>query len=276
MSKINLFDYTNYRDFLRDKYDELKNESSSFSYRYFSMKCGYSSPNFLKLVTEGKRNLSQESVKKFSHFFKFDKNEKIYFEKLVKLNQAKCTSERAETAKEILKSTLFNRVHPLAKDQFEYTSKWYYVAVRELLATENHPLGVKRISELIFPKVSETKIKRALEILIRLKMVKKINNRFVQTEEVVSTGDEVTYSGVADYHREMMRLASNSIDEISREHRDISGVAIGLSDEGIKELKQMIQAFRKDVLELSERDKKKRVVYQVSLQMFPLSKVEER
>ena len=45
ISNINIFEYTNYRSYLSDKYDELKQMSSSFSYRFISKQCGYSSPN---------------------------------------------------------------------------------------------------------------------------------------------------------------------------------------------------------------------------------------
>ena len=46
------------------------------------------------------------------------------------------------------------------------------------------------------------------------------------------------------------------------------------SDENIKELKTLIQHFRKSVLELSEQDQNKQNVYQVGIQMFPLSQLE--
>ncbi len=273
---INIFNYTNYRVFLKDKYDELKKESSSFSYRYFSMKCGYSSPNFLKLVMDGKRNLSEESIETFARFFKFDQSEKRYFSRLVKFNQAKTSSERKELAEEILKSSVFNRIHPLAKDQFEYASHWYYVAVREILSTKKIKLDAKAISELIRPKLSVKKTEKILETLLRLGMIRKKDNRYIQVEELVSTGDEVTFSGVADYHRQMMNLASESIDTVERSLRDISGVTISLSNEGVEELKIMVQKFRKNILELSERDRNKQSVYQVNMQMFPLSEVEQK
>lgn len=271
---VTIFEYTNYRLFLKDKYAELKLKSPAFSYRYFSKKCGYSSPNFLKLVIDGKRNLSADSIDKFALFFEFNKAERDYFSKLVHFNQAKNSTEKNEFAQNILRSTIFKRLNPLSQDQFEYYANWYDVAIREILATKKLKLDAKAISNLLVPKVSERKVEESLERLMRLGLIKRSQNRFVQTDELVTTGDEVSSAAIAKHHREMFKLASDSIDTIDRSLRDISGVTISLSNESIDELKLMIQRFRKNVLELSERENDKQSVYQVSIQMFPLSEVE--
>lgn len=238
------------------------------------MKCGYSSPNFLKLVMDGKRNLSEESIFTFARFFKLKKRETEYFKKLVHFNQAKTTEEKEELAREIMQSSIFSKLHPVTKDHFEYLSHWYYVAIRELITTKKIKLDAKAISELLIPKVALKQVEQALECLIRLEMIKRKDNRFVQSQSLVSTGDEVVGAAVAGFHREMFSLASESIDTIERSKRDISAVTVALSDSGIEELKHMIQKFRKDVLALSEREKDKQVVYHMAMQMFPLTKDE--
>lgn len=276
MSGIKVLDYSNYRTYLSDKYDELKENSTSFSYRYFSNKCGYSSPNFLKLIIDGKRNLSDDSINRFSIFFKFNKQEKNYFSKLVHFNQAKSPLDKKNFAQDLLKTTVFRRLNPLSKDQFEYYAKWYHVAIRELLATKKIKLDAKEISKLLTPQISVADAEDALECLLRLNLIKRKDNRFIQTVELISTGDEVSSTAVAEHHRQMFQLASQSIDTIDRSSRDISGVTVSLSSDSINELKLMIQKFRKDVLELSEREKDKQSVYQLSIQMFPLSELEEQ
>lgn len=270
MSKI--FEYTNYRMYLKDKYEELKSESSSFSYRYFAMKCGYKSPNFLKLVMNGERNLSIESIATFSKFFKLGKREASYFKKLVLFNQSTSALEREELAKEIIQSTVFQKLHPVSKDHFEYYSHWYYVAVREVLATKKIKHDANSISRILVPTVSEMDVKKSLECLERLGMIKKKNNYFVQDHSLISTGDEISSSSIAKFHREMFTLASESIDRVERGKRDISSVTVSLSSEGVKELKLMIQKFRKDILALSTNEKDPQVVYHMAIQMFPLSK----
>ena len=61
-----LFEYMNYRDYLRDYYAEKKKQHAFYSFRLFAQKAGFASPNFFKLVIDGKRNMSKESVFRFS------------------------------------------------------------------------------------------------------------------------------------------------------------------------------------------------------------------
>lgn len=268
---IDIFQFTNYRLFLKACYEYHKEHSRSFSYRYFSQKCNFKSPNFLKLVIDGQRNISQQSAEKIAKFFKLNKNQSQYFYLLVDFNQAKSSEQKSKLAKEIMRHSTFKRLNPLTKDHFEYYSKWYIVPIREILATKQLQLDAKSISEQLVPKVSEADVASALELLLRLGLVKRKDNRLVQVDELVSTGDEVSSSAVADYHKNMLALAADSIDAIERDLRDISSVTVSLSGDSIKELKTMIQKFRKNVLELSHQDQNKKNVYQVGIQMFPLS-----
>lgn len=272
---VDIFQYTNYRMYLKACYEFLKENNSAFSYRYFSSRCGYKSPNFLKLVIDGKRNLSEESIEKFISFFKMKKAEAKYFTLLVEFNQAKTSAHKSQLAQEIMRQSTFKRLHPLGQDHFEYYSKWYYVAVREIFATKQIKLDAKAIAAQLIPKVSEPDVKKAIDTLLRLGLIKKQNNYYVQVDKLITTGDEVSSSAVADYHKNMLSLAADSIDSIKRELRDISSVTVSLSPENVTELKTLIQKFRKNVLELSEQDQKKLNVYQVGIQMFPLSQTKE-
>ena len=44
---INIFEYQNYRLYLKDYYQEQKSTKKYFSYRYFSKKAGINAPAFL-------------------------------------------------------------------------------------------------------------------------------------------------------------------------------------------------------------------------------------
>ena len=53
----NIYNFSDYRDFLKDRYRQLKEADPVFSFRHFSKQAGFGSPNYLKLVMDGKRNL---------------------------------------------------------------------------------------------------------------------------------------------------------------------------------------------------------------------------
>ena len=69
-------DFVDYRAYLREMFDYLKVTRPQFSYRYFSRIAGFTSPNFLKLVADGERNLTPPSIPKFAKGLWLDEHER--------------------------------------------------------------------------------------------------------------------------------------------------------------------------------------------------------
>ena len=72
---IDLFGYLNYRDFLRDAYEERHSGDWRFSHRYIADRAGFDSSMFNKIL-QGKRNLTERMVKVFADIFCSDDREK--------------------------------------------------------------------------------------------------------------------------------------------------------------------------------------------------------
>ena len=61
-----VFEYLDYRKYLRDFYASRKRGGRGFSYRAFSRRAQLQSPNYLKLVIEGQRNLTGPMANRFA------------------------------------------------------------------------------------------------------------------------------------------------------------------------------------------------------------------
>ena len=72
----------------------LRTSKRGFSFRRFSKRAGYQSPNFLKLVIDGQRNLSDDSIAKFAGAFELGPRETRDFSHLVRFNQARSDQEK--------------------------------------------------------------------------------------------------------------------------------------------------------------------------------------
>ncbi len=84
--------YSDFREFLRDFYQERK--PYGFSFREFSKLAGYSSPVFLKLVIEGKANLSERGTERVANATGLVGADVEYFRILVAMNQSKNAEEK--------------------------------------------------------------------------------------------------------------------------------------------------------------------------------------
>ena len=77
---------------------------------------------------------------------------------------------------------------------------------------------------------------------------------------------------IANYHRTMMARAAASIDTVDRANRDISSVTLCVGPDGLRRLKERVQRFRRELLELSVLEDDPQQVIQMNFQLFPLSK----
>lgn len=272
----NVFEYDDYRLFLRDSYGYLKAHSRHFSFRYFSKRAGFSSPNFLKLVMDGHRNLSLESIPKFVDALKLNKSEGEFFTHLVHFGQSRTAEERAEFAGKILRSKSFQKIYPLKQAEFSYYACWYYIAVRELVAFPKFREDHEWIASTILPAITALQAAQAIRDLETLGLLRRDETgRLVQNTRTVSTTNEVSSAAVISYHREMLRKASDAIETVHRSRREISAACIPVSEAMAAEIKRKIQEFRNEILALASQDESPDRIYQLNLQLFPMSRVDD-
>jgi uncharacterized protein (TIGR02147 family) len=88
----------------------------------------------------------------------------------------------------------------------------------------------------------------------------------------VTAGDEVMSVALLHFHRQSLDLAKRAIERYPADRRDISGVTMSLSRAGFDKLKAEIQDFRKRVMLIAEQDADEDGVYQLNLQLYPLSR----
>jgi uncharacterized protein (TIGR02147 family) len=269
-----LFNYIDYRKFLRDVYETKKQQNPGFSFRVFSRMAGFTSPNFLKLVMENQRNLSRVGARKIAQGLRLNQDAAKFFENLVQFNQATTAEKKEHFARELLNSRSYRKSHPLNESQFNYFANWYYIPIRELASLTGFREDPRWIASQILPAIQPHEAKKALQELLKLGILRRNKEGKIELAALnITTGDEVTQSSVAHYHREMLKRAAESIDIIPRENRDISAITMGMSLGTAHKIKEKIQEFRRDIVELVSQDKDPNTVYQLNFQLFPLAKV---
>ena len=268
---IQVYEYLDYRAFLRDYYLHAK-AVRRLSYRGFSVRAGLSSPNYLKLVIDGKRNLTQSMARRFAKAISLDRDATDYFAELVAFDQATSSLERDASYGRLTGFRSYRLARPLELAQADYHSNWYVPAVRELVASPFFREDARWIAKSLVPAITANEAAHALRILVDLNMlVRNEEGRLQQSDALVSTGAEAKGVHISRYHRAMMERASASIDLIPATDRDISSLTLCLGPAGLRKLKEIIIRFRKEILELSVLEAQPSQVIQANFQLFPLS-----
>lgn len=265
-------DFDDYRIYLRAIIAHYKRTRPDFSYRKFSKVAGFSSPNFLKLVAEGKRNLSSRSISMFAKGLELDAHEQDVFENLVLLGQATTDAERNRYYLRLRKRSRPNdTTKRLEEAQYKVYSLWYALPIHELAGLPDFSEDPAWIGRRLRPQVRPADVKHALALLQEIGLlVRDEAGRLKPANARLSSGPAPL--AVRNYHRAMMELATGALDGVSVSDRHVSSLTMALTRDQFEELRRRIEGFRKELFATETgTDDQHRVVYQVGFQVFPLT-----
>ncbi len=279
--------YQDYRSFLVDFVAYLRKLDPRFSFRRFARAAGFSSPNYLKLVMDGDRNLSIESAPRFVLGLGLDKDEGDVFGCLVALDLAKHDAARNAIYASLRERTRGDDLSMLRDDQFAVYDHWWVLVVRELAERPDFEPDAEWIAARTRPKVRPAMAQKAIDVLLRTGLWAKdpATGRVVNTRHTISSGLEPTaVQGLAirNYHRAHLELASRSLDEVQRARRNITSAVLTLDDKGYAEATEIITRARRELLEIADRRAQSEdaspqgQIHQVIFALFPVSQDPQR
>lgn len=276
MKAVSVYDYTNYRQFLQDKFVELKKSNPHFSYRFFNQRAGLKSSGFLKLVMDNKRNLANDGIQKVVKGLKLDAQERKFFEALVKFNQATTTEDKDYYFRETCQYQTNARIKKLTEAQYHLFAKWYYVAILELLRLDSERVkNIQWLHEVIQPSVQLPRLEEAIAELKLLRLISQDKKGNLRAKEMMlSTADEVRSLQIANFHLQMSQIGMQSIRRDPGKVREFSSLTVAISEQDFVQLKKALREFRRRLHTITEHTKKdpKKVVAHVNLQLFRLNR----
>ena len=168
----NLFDYFDYREYLQDYYLFHKQKNSAYSYRLFARKAKLGSPNYLKLVVDGKRRITDRTLFQFARGLGLNKDEEKYFRELVMYQEVSDPDSKEIHLRSLLKYQEKQRTAvPLKADRIKFLLDWHHGAVRELINLKDFSENPNWIASRLGNKITEEQAKESLDLLIRLGML---------------------------------------------------------------------------------------------------------
>jgi uncharacterized protein (TIGR02147 family) len=270
-----VFEYLDYREFLRDYYNQKKEANPAFSLRVFSDRIGFKAKDFISRVMNGDKNLSGQSIPKVASGLRLGKHETEFFIGLVKFNQAETTEERNAAFEEMqaaLKVVRFaEKQHILGHAQYMVYSHWRHLTIRSLIGMFGFDGDYEALAKQVHPKITVEEAKKSVKLLEDCQLIKKDDNgKYSLTESAITTGDRTSKLALRGFHQHCLKLAADSIDRDPPGSRHISGLTLGISQEGYERIVERINAFRKEIALIAEEDQNSDKVFQLQFALFPV------
>lgn len=265
-----IVEYTDYRKFIQDYYDERK-RSSAFTWRDFARDAGFSSPIYLKYVCEGKKNLSVGAAGSVAAAMGLAGFESTYFVLMVSYAHAKSDTAKRAAFEERCALARAHKVRVLGKEEFDYFKSWKNPVLRELAP---HMPGAKplEMAHACKQKISAAEVSETLDFLVKAKLLKKDRSgNYRQTDKSISMGSvDAVPVAARDMQRQMGEFAVKALD-LPLSERDMSGLTLGLTRRAYERIRKELADCRRRIVAIAAEDDETEQVYRLNLQLFPMT-----
>lgn len=267
-----IFEYLDYRAWLKDFYEERKRRHSFFSYRLFGGKVGVDA-SYLAKVLMNARHISEDSIPRFAEYCGLHGKESAYFGAMVRFGKARSNAEGKVHFEKLL-ALKSAGARKLLADQYEYYRSWRHSAVRSVLEYHDFRGDYKALAAALSPAVTPKEAKESIALLLSLGLIRPDESgRHRLTEGAVTTGPQWKSLAIEAYQEETIRLSSESLKRHPKELRDVSTVTLNINASDYPEIRERIREFRASLIHFVQKGADPDRTYQLNLQLFPLSRI---
>lgn len=270
---MNIYSYNNYRTLIADFFSKKNAKmKGNYSYRALAKAANFASPNYVQWVVQGKRNLSATSIHNLALAMNFTAREQEFFENLVLFNQADSPIKKTTYLERLIRFREFVHHHPITQAQYTYFSKWYHIAIRELISLPEFKADPHWIASHLRPTISPREAKETLRLLQSLNLIERDSSKRYRIKNAhLRTEPDVTSSCIVNYHREMLEKSLDAL-AYSKDERDFAALTFSADQTTYHAVQKKIWQFLEEIQDfIAKNSGKTTQVSQINLQCFPLS-----
>ncbi|HXP90078.1 MAG TPA: TIGR02147 family protein [Fibrobacteria bacterium] len=269
-----VFEYLDYRKYLKDVFEERKADDPHLSYRTMAEALGLDGSNFYKIL-QGRTHLPVRCQSRVLEFLGLSGRPAEYFLLLV----AHSRERGARARLEILERA--RQLHDVARRPLEdrellFYRDWWVSVVRSLLDVHDGRAIPEEIASSVSPAITPADARAAMELLADLGLIKKtVSGKWKLADAHVTAGGEKKAQAVHAYQRQILQLASESLHRHPKEERDISTLTIPVDENSFQAIAKILRESRRQIQKQAEATSKPTRVMQLAMMLFPVSSPSE-
>ena len=271
-----VFDHLDYRDTLKEAFEERKAATSLYSYRMMAEFLGLDTSYVFRILQKD-AHLPARCQSRAIEYLGLSGRSAEYFVLLIAYAR-----ERNQGARQkILENAMALRDvarRQLIDDELAYFRDWWIVALRSMLEIVDGRVVPSKLGARLTPPIPETDVVKALELLQQLWLVKKMSSgRMMLTETHLTVGKGIEkVEAVRDHQKQMLALASEAINRFPPEKRDVSTITLAVIETGYNMVREMLRECRRQIQKCVEDSKQPDRVMQLAMAFFPLCDAEKK
>lgn len=271
--KPDVFEFTDYREYLKELQDYRKHLGKPSSNTYFARIGGFKSTNYWGLVISGKRNLSTTTCYKFAKAAGLNVDESLFFENLVCFNQATDSQEKQSYFERLESMFKGKRIKAdsfqLISNYLEVLSNWYVICIYNALLLFKEGADANAIAKVLKKKVSIKEIKQALVNLEKLGLVKQEQKNYFSLHNYLNYEENGVNFGVRSFQKSSIARGLEALDDEPVERRSFNCATLTIDKADISKIKKELDRNLDSLIEkYGNKTDQGDALLQVNLQAF--------
>ncbi|NJL23805.1 MAG: TIGR02147 family protein [Calothrix sp. SM1_5_4] len=255
--------YDSIDSFLKDELRRRVRLNPRYSLRSFARNLRMS-PGALSEVLSGRRQLSLKSVPNVAQAIGLSAVESRHLLHLAQLAKA----AKNKDLRELERRARVRDEAMLDEQIFALVSEWYHFAILNLLECDGFEWKASWISRRL--GISLIQARMAMDLLLRLGLVRREKDRYIGKNEVVLSPREIPSAAVRNHHRQILEKAIQALEGQALTERDITGSGFALDPACLPAIKKELSEFQ-DRLVAKYSAGSKTEVYFLEVALFKLT-----
>lgn len=267
-TSLSILQYDSYRIFLNDTISERGRKNASLSLRSFANFTNVS-VSVLSRVLNGERMLTANVAVKIATSLKFTAKETQHLLNLIDLERATSDDDRAKIFKRMQGP---NKSKILSLETFRLIAEWQHFAIMALTQVKGFRADAFWIADRL--KISPPQTKSSIERLMGLNLLKQEGKKLVVADTSMQTTIDIPDGAIQESHRQQLHKAQEALGEIEVSLREFTSLTLNMNLADLNVAKNKIREFVDD-FEKSMEKKPSDQVFQLNVQLYPLTKIEK-
>lgn len=269
-TQIDVMNFSSLQDFLKAVLEEKRPKREPLSLRQMSKLAGLASPSTLSMMIAKKRPATVEVTNRLAEALALSGRRRKFLVALGRLDRAKNYNEKNTIKSELIRLRSAVDETKLMDRQYRFLTEWYYPIVYVMVGMRDFKEDAKWIAAQLRRPVDEEDILKALKDLEVLQLLERCDGKLLQSNQALTTADDLKDAALFQYHRNMMELALEGLN-LKAEEREFSGVTVQIPKNKLPQVKAKIRLFRKDLNEYLSQFSSNEEIFQFNIQLFPLT-----
>jgi uncharacterized protein (TIGR02147 family) len=271
VSEPSIYQYLDYRLFIKDRFHWMQARDSSFSQRKLARVAGFANPGFFNEVIKGRRKLSSAAIGRMGAGLSLDANGVEFLRVLVALTDAKDTEEK----RAVMRKLEFRRNRSFFRRLNQSQSKYYldlnYPLVRAAIGVCDFRGDYQLLGDFLRPPMTAVSIKRYVRDLCEWELVAQdCEGRYCVTHSFLEPPEEMK-DALVRLQQAWLTQSVHLLSTMPASERHVSSALLTVSEGTYKAILERVEKMREELLDLVRADQSSEKVVQFNIQVFPRS-----